>query len=183
MTEQILVAGIGNALMGDDAAGPSCAERLIESYSFPANVDVVDLGSPGLRLAVHLSNADRVLVIGALRGLPPGTMACYDCAAIFAARRDPSIESHSLTLGEAIQIARLAFDRPHDVRLIGVAGASFDHGTGLSGRVRACMPSLTARVLEELFTWGVEWQPRQARLAPARWEDRRATHPFGLYSH
>jgi hydrogenase maturation protease len=161
MSERILVAGLGHVLMGDDAIGPYCAKRLSEGYWFPKNVEIADLGTPGPGLTVHLSNADRVLVIDALRGVLHGTIAAYDDAAIVGARRETGVETHSLALAEAIQIARLACDRPRDVRLVGLAGTIFDHGTALSPEVRARIPWLIERVLEELSTWGVEWERRR----------------------
>jgi hydrogenase maturation protease len=151
--------------MSDDAIGPYCAQRLMAGYKFPQHVEVADLGTPGLDLAVHLSSADIVLLIDAVRGCAPGTIAIYDSAAVFTGRHGARLETHSPALEESILIARLAGNRPRDVRLIGLAGARFDHGTTLTPEVRARIPSLVDTVLAELTGLGACWTQR-SRVLP-----------------
>jgi hydrogenase maturation protease len=169
VTDRILVAGLGNVLMSDDGIGPYCVQHLSARYEFPAHVEVADLGTPGLDLALHLSSADIVLVIDALRDAPPGTIAVYDFAAVFTRRTGTRLETHSPALEESILIARLAAERPRDVRLIGLAGESFEHGTALSPGVRARIPSLIDAVLAELTDVGVGWTPLRTAVPRAAW--------------
>jgi hydrogenase maturation protease len=171
VSHRVLVAGLGNVLMGDDAIGPYCARHLMAHYQFPPQVEVADLGTPGLDLALHLSAVDVVLLIDALRGIEQDTIAVYDRAALCDGRHLTRLDTHSLAVAESIFIARLAGDRPFDVRLIGLAGVSFEHGTRLSPKVRARIPSLIQAVLAELTARNVRWT-RRARPLPlnAWWE-------------
>jgi len=169
VSARILVAGLGNVLMGDDGIGPYCAQELSASYQFPANVEVADLGTPGLDLALYMSKADRVLVIDALRGVPRGTIAIYDMAAIVAGVSGSRVETHSLALAESVLTARLASERPREVRLIGLAGSRFDHGTTLSPDVRERIPALVEHALEELARWNVVWGCRRSRPPAHPW--------------
>jgi hydrogenase maturation protease len=94
--------------MRDDGLGPYCVHQLMAHYDFPPDVEVADLGTPGLDLALHLSGADRVLIIDALRGDQPGTIAAYDVTAGGPGRLGARLEPHSPALDESILIARLS---------------------------------------------------------------------------
>jgi hydrogenase maturation protease len=71
----ILIAGIGNIFMGDDAFGCEVARRLA-ARSWPPGVRVVDYGIRGLDLAYALLDAPEavILIDAAPRGGPPGTV-------------------------------------------------------------------------------------------------------------
>lgn len=73
--KQMLVAGIGNIFLGDDAFGSEVARRL-GACCWPAGVNVVDFGIRGIDLVYALlDNYDQVVLIDATRrGQPPGTV-------------------------------------------------------------------------------------------------------------
>jgi len=50
MNPRILIGGIGNVLLGDDAVGPYAVRLLESEYSFGDNVEIADLGTPALDL-------------------------------------------------------------------------------------------------------------------------------------
>jgi hydrogenase maturation protease len=160
VSRRVLVAGLGNVLMTDDAIGPYCTEHLRANYEFPEDVEVADLGAPGLDLTLHLCSADVVIAIDALRGVEPGTVRVFDRAALLGGRQDTRLDTHAPALEESILIAELAGDRPYEVMLVGLGGASFAHGTTLSPVVRERMAALAERVLAELTSLGVAWRPR-----------------------
>ena len=171
---RVLIAGIGNVLMTDDGIGPYCARQLMAGCDFPPDVEVADLGTPGLDLTLHLSEADTVIVVDALRDGEPGTLSRYDVDAVSAGAVGIRLETHSPALAESIQIARLSGDRPRDVRLIGLTGVSFDHGTTLSLEVRARMPLLIDAVLAELTGLQARWKRRTPGPAPDVWWEQPA---------
>jgi hydrogenase maturation protease len=181
MRRRVLVAGLGNVLMGDDALGPYCIGQLLARYEFAPGVDVVDLGAPGLNLAHHLASADYVLAIDALRGVAPGTLAVYDDASIAnAGRSSPGVrlESHSPALAESLAIARLTAERPKEMRLIGLGGACFDFGAAMTPAIRERVPALAALALEELARWHVP-APTPRPSPPEGWDDDAAGHRAG----
>ena len=78
MTEfekQILVAGVGNAWLRDDAFGGTCARRL-EARPMPSGVTVMDFGTGGLDLAYELMRGYDALVLldASEQGGEPGTL-------------------------------------------------------------------------------------------------------------
>jgi hydrogenase maturation protease len=73
--KRILVAGIGNIFMGDDAFGCEVIRRL-EREPMPANVEVADFGIRGMDLGYALADgryALAILVDTVARGGKPGT--------------------------------------------------------------------------------------------------------------
>jgi hydrogenase maturation protease len=73
--KQILVAGVGNAWLQDDAFGGECARRL-EARGVPSGVTVMDFGTGGLDLAYEVMRGyDALVLIDASRqGQEPGTL-------------------------------------------------------------------------------------------------------------
>ena len=72
---QILVAGIGNAFLGDDGFGPNVAREL-EKRELPSGVKVFDFGTGGLDLAYEVMRGyDALVLVDVSRqGEPPGTL-------------------------------------------------------------------------------------------------------------
>ena len=75
MEKQILVAGVGNAWLQDDAFGGEVARRL-EARGAPEHVTVMDFGTGGLDLAYELMRGyDALVLLDASRqGGEPGTL-------------------------------------------------------------------------------------------------------------
>jgi hydrogenase maturation protease len=73
--KQILVAGVGNAWLSDDAFGGECARRL-EARGVPSGVTVMDFGTGGLDLAYEIMRGyDALILLDASRqGGEPGTL-------------------------------------------------------------------------------------------------------------
>ena len=71
----ILVAGIGNIFLGDDAFGVEVARRLL-AREFPDNVKIVDFGIRGYDLAYALLDGchTTIIVDACPRGQPAGTL-------------------------------------------------------------------------------------------------------------
>lgn len=75
MNPTILIAGIGNIFLGDDAFGSEAARRLA-AHDWPDEVRVVDFGIRGLDLIFALLDGyDTVILVDATpRGGAPGTL-------------------------------------------------------------------------------------------------------------
>ncbi len=76
---RVLVAGIGNVFLGDDAFGVEVVNRLAER-ELPAGVDVVDFGIRGMDLAYALQEGYEAVVFvdAAPRGEAPGTLSVIE---------------------------------------------------------------------------------------------------------
>ena len=75
MTNSILIAGVGNIFLGDDAFGVEVA-RALRRRSLPTGVSVVDYGIRGFDLAYALLEPwHAVIIVDAMpRGGDPGTL-------------------------------------------------------------------------------------------------------------
>ncbi len=158
-------------LLGDDGVGPYTACLLKARYEFGEGVRVEDLGTPGLDLVVHLSDADTILIIDCVSdSKPAGTVTTYDREAIVRAGGGIRIDGHSPALTESLMIAEFTSEVPKQIALVGVSGKPVD-GVELSPAVRASLDYAIAAVLQQLEDWNIEYRPQaQAALPEIWWE-------------
>src|SRR3954462_15136175 len=95
MTPTILVAGIGNIFLGDDAFGSEVARRLLLE-TWPSNVRVEDFGIRGVDLTFALMDGyDVVILVDATpRGGLPGTL--YTIEADLSELGAAALEPHAM---------------------------------------------------------------------------------------
>jgi hydrogenase maturation protease len=76
---RMLIAGVGNIFLGDDAFGPEVARRLA-ARDLPGWVRVADYGTSGMHLAYDLADGyeTAVLIDAAPRGGEPGTVTVLE---------------------------------------------------------------------------------------------------------
>lgn len=166
---RVLIAGVGNVLLGDDGVGPYVACLLQSRYTFPDNVRVEDLGTPGLDLVVHLSEADTILIVDCVDdGKPAGTITVYQRQDIVRQGASLRIDGHSPALTESLMIAEFAGEQKKQIALIGISGKPSD-GVELSPSVRAAIEPAIEAVFGQLETWGIPHQPNQAISPPHIW--------------
>jgi hydrogenase maturation protease len=117
--KQILVAGVGNAWLQDDAFGGECARRLQER-GVPSGVTVMDFGTGGLDLAYEIMRGyDALILLDASRqGGEPGSLYVIE----------PSMEELSGPIEDGDVINPHAMDPQTVLRFVGAIG-------GFSGRV------------------------------------------------
>jgi len=178
--KKITIGGIGSVLLGDDGVGPYVAHLLEASYRFDEGVTIADLGTPGLDLVAHLSGQDALILIDSVaNGAAPGTVTLYRRAEILKHGPAPvRMDPHSPALSESLLIADLAGQSPQDLLLIGITGAQYEIGAGLSETaIMAALEAVTETLTElsrlgskysekpsprDLSTW---WEPAHGELA------------------
>ena len=141
---KILVAGIGNIFLGDDAFGVEVVHRLM-SRTLPAEARVVDFGIRGLDLAYALQdNYETTILIDAFPyGQRPGTVSIVepDESEITAAP-DSLVEAHSMHPLNVLRMAAAMNGSLNRVLLVGCEPESLggDEGCmGLSKPVEAAL--------------------------------------------
>jgi hydrogenase maturation protease len=161
---RILVAGIGNIFLGDDAFGVEVARRL-SGRALPNYVRVVDFGIRGLDLAYALLDDydAAILVDAAGRGGEPGTLYLLEPelgdADAEGAQAVP-MEAHGMNPMRVLEMVRAMGGRPRQVLVVGcepaTLGDEFEGAMGLSAPVEsavdgaiAMVESLIARVTQE----------------------------------
>jgi hydrogenase maturation protease len=119
LEKQILVAGVGNAWLQDDAFGGECARRL-EARGVPSGVTVMDFGTGGLDLAYEIMRGyDALILLDASRqGGEPGTLYVIE----------PSMDDLAGSIEDGDVINPHGMDPQTVLRFVGAIG-------GFSGRV------------------------------------------------
>jgi hydrogenase maturation protease len=166
----VRVLGLGNVLMGDDAAGPWIIEALLAGWEFPEGVSVVDVGTPGLDLTPYLAEADSVILVDTVQSdATPGTVRVYSRETLFRMSPRPRMSPHDPGLTEALMALSLAGSAPGDVTLVGIVPGNVGIGVGLSGAARAAVPLAVAEVVARLTTLGYRPVPRPGAATATPW--------------
>jgi hydrogenase maturation protease len=131
----MLVAGIGNVFLGDDAFGVEVARRLAAT-PMTDGVEVLDVGIRGVHLAFQLLDGyDELLLVDAIaRGDAPGTVTVIEPT---VADLEPEpLDPHRLEPGPLLASVQALGAMPPRVVLVGCEPADLDEGMGLSPVVR-----------------------------------------------
>ena len=144
----LVVIGCGNALRGDDAAGPEVVRRLVER-GVPAGVRCVDAGTAGIDAVLAMRGAAEVILVDACRSeSPPGTV--HEVAAdALGSRPAAGVSIHAVRWDHALALARGLFggDGLRNVTAWLVEGGSFEPGAPLSPAVDRAVDAVAARLL------------------------------------
>jgi hydrogenase maturation protease len=155
----ILVLGIGNRFMTDDAVGVKLVQRLQADYRFSPEVAVVDGGTETISLLPLLEGIERLLVVDAIeKGCTPGTVIRLSGDDLQVGFRF-KISSCQFGVEDMLAAAELLDYAPREVAIWGVQPAALECGDELSPIVEEQFDTLLERVLEELSGWGVGWEP------------------------
>jgi hydrogenase maturation protease len=152
---RILVAGIGNVFLGDDAFGVEVIGRL-RALPWPEAVDVVDFGIRGIDLAYAMPEYEAVVLVDVVsRGGSPGSLYVLE-PTVGAGEVD--VQLHSMTPDRVLQWLA-GQKRPDTVRIVGCEPATFgEEGfgqSGLSEAVELAIPEavrLVQSLVQDLLT-------------------------------
>lgn len=146
--DRVLIAGVGNIFLGDDAFGVEVV-RLLQARALPDGVRAVDFGIRALDLASALRHCDAAILVDAMpRGGAPGTLYVVEPALGGAA--DGVAPGHGLT-PESV-LSRLAPGAgPGWLRVVGCEPSRYgedsqDEAMELSEPVRAALSGAVALV-------------------------------------
>jgi len=146
----IVVAGLGSEHRHDDAVGLVVAAFL--SACFPDARDVGPIASP-LDLLGLWDGARVAVVVDAVRsGAQAGTVHVVELSGL---EGDGEVTStHGIGVSGALRIAEAIGRAPCRVVLIGIEGARFDTGVGLSPAVASAVPGAVEMAAELLENGG-----------------------------
>jgi hydrogenase maturation protease len=155
--KSILIGGMGNVLLGDDALGPYIVHLLATQYSFGPDVQLEDLGTPALDLTHRISGQHAVILIDCIstQDHPAGTVLVYDKADLLSAIPAQRLDPHSPAVSECLLAADMLGVCPENVLLVGAVGRCFDPGEPLSGAALGAVDKIIGAVLGELWRLGV----------------------------
>ena len=152
MMKPILVLGLGNDLLGDDAAGILAVRALQEELAGKA--DVVETALHGLALLDLFLGYERAIIIDAIhtRAHPPGTILELHPEDL------PAVETpspHYTGLPEMLVLAdQLQLDFPQEIIIFALEVIDpYTMGADLTPPVRAALPEVIRRVKEQVDEW------------------------------
>ncbi len=147
--KRILVLGVGNLLLSDEGVGVHVAQRMM-TMAMPPEVQVVEGGTDGFGLINVITEADRMILIDAVRGGgQPGSIYRFeieDCPPY------PDIfktSVHQISILEVINLSSLIGSTPRTT-IIGIEPACMEMGMELSPVVAAKVPRVIQMIKEEV---------------------------------
>ena len=175
----VLVLGLGNVLLGDDGLGAAAVARMERLYRIPPGVQLEDGGTLGLSLLGLLAEADRVILVDAVRTeSPPGTLVRIDGDEVMDAVRE-RLSPHQIGVADLLDAARLIGCYPNTVTLLGLVPQTIDLSVVRSSAVDASLDALVEAIVGEVQSLGYEIVPAaesEVRHTPMR----DLTHHFGM---
>jgi hydrogenase maturation protease len=147
--KRILVLGVGNLLLSDEGVGVHVAQRMM-TMNMPPEVRVVEGGTDGFGLVNVITEADRMILIDAVKGGgQPGSIYRFeieDCPPY------PDIfktSVHQISILEVINLSSLIGSTPRTT-IIGIEPACMEMGMELSPAVEARVPRVIQMIKEEV---------------------------------
>jgi hydrogenase maturation protease len=159
----VVVLVCGERLRRDDGAALAAAELLPPDVRAVAHV--VEVGQLGVEALLDVPDGAAIVVVDAVRGVAPGSVVILPLAEVAAgggaggsagagprraAGHAAPASSHALPPNEVIALAaELRGAMPRGV-FVGIGGAEFGYGEGLSAAVAAALPGFAATLAEEI---------------------------------
>lgn len=145
MPADVVVIGIGNELRGDDAAGPLVMRQLRDAgLEVTTCADSADL--------LHLWDGARTAIVvdAIVTGAPAGTVHRLDLGSESASGSGGLSGTHSVGVGDAVELARALGRLPPRVIVYGIEAGGFALGAPSSGAVNAAIRLVAQRVRDEV---------------------------------
>ena len=155
-----LIAGFGNSLRGDDGFGVEVIRRLEQRGRIPPEVELMEVGTAGIRLAQELlTPCDYLIIADAMtRGGEPGTLYVLDVESVEQVKE---VDMHVAIPSRALSVAQALGVLPPTVTLVGCEPEVVDDLTceltgELSGPVISAVERAVERIEELVRTFDME---------------------------
>ena len=149
-SQDLLVLGIGNPLMGDDGVGNQVIELLAEK-DLPPNVKIEDAGLPGWGLPAWFEGWSNVILVDAVQmGQSPGSWRRFQTEEVQFVLENDALSLHQPDLACGLALAQALELLPENLVLYGVEPAVVNPGEALSPAVRHSLSDVVASILNDL---------------------------------
>lgn len=153
---RLLVLGLGNDILTDDAVGLVIAREMRRRFADHPDVAVVDSCEMGLSLLDYIAGHRDLIVVDSVQSdrVPPGHLHEVGEEDI---KTLPGMSPHFLGVGEILALGRLlGLPMPGRVKLFAVEVADpFTLGTDLTAAVGQAMPGISERVAATIRAWAM----------------------------
>jgi hydrogenase maturation protease len=146
---KIVILGVGNLLLSDEGVGVHVAHELMK-MSLPPEVTVVEGGTDGFGLLNIIMDANRLIVIDAVKGdAAPGSIYRFDIGEVRNCPSGFKTSVHQIGILEVLDLSGLIGKTPYTT-VIGVEPKSLEMGMELSPEIKAKIPRVIELILDEL---------------------------------
>jgi len=167
---RVSVIGLGNILLGDDGFGPCAVEMFRCKYECGPDVEILDLGTPGVDLAPYLYGRGLVVLLDALDAAhTPGTLCICRWNAIAPSQVKLRLTGHDPGVAEALTQLYMLDQAPHELVVIGAVPKSCEFNKGISSEVFRTACIAVDHIAGLLLDYGVRCVRRSASLRPNLW--------------
>ena len=155
MSVRILIAGIGNAFLGDGGFGVELARRLGREVPPEGESTLAEVGARPLHLAYALlDRPDLLLVIDAVRrGEPPGTIYLMDISELAGATPGGMLPSYGISIDTVVTAVWTLGGRSPPILLVGCEPHFVGERMGLSAAVTGALPKAEGLVRATVARW------------------------------
>jgi hydrogenase maturation protease len=173
VTARVLIAGVGNELLGDDGFGPAVARALFGAR-WPEGVEVTvrDVGLRGRDLAFEIAAGgdpgwDLLIVVDTVAtGAPPGTVRRLSPTLARSAAADP----HAMDLAAVIELARALGAAIPEIELFGCDVVDVDERVGLSPPVASAVAEAADAIARRVASLASKTEGARGDEVPAKEE-------------
>ena len=166
----ISVIGLGNVFLGDDGFGPLAVETFRCQFACGPDVEVLDLGTPGLDLAPYLYGRKLVIIVDAVHtSSPTGTVSVLHEEDFHSSRASLRITGHDPGLWDTLTHLRLADCGPSELIVIGAAPESCTFGDGPGEAILNLASDAAAAIARVLTHRGVQCNESEVVCQPNFW--------------
>jgi len=153
----VLVLGVGNILLSDEAAGVRVVEEFSRSFELPPEVEVLDGGTSGVELLPYLDERTHLIIVDVAQNsrLDPGETFTLDLSES-PGHFQQKISPHQLGLSDVLAIAQMTDALPPSITLVGIKPKDLSTGLELSPEVSAAIPKAVDLLFHELKDLGLE---------------------------
>ena len=166
----VSVIGLGNVFLGDDGFGPLAVETFRCQYECGPEVEVLDLGTPGLDLAPYLYGRELVVIVDAVHSdFPTPAVSVFFENDFTSSRACLRITGHDPGLWDTLTHLRLADSGPSELIVIGAAPESCAFGDGPSAAILNLAAEAASAIAQVLTRRGVHCILRSVAPQPNLW--------------
>lgn len=155
----------GTADRGDDGAALSAVAGLLPGLPnhLLSALDVRRCEQLQIEDLLDLPDETGCVIVDAVVGVGTGEVVTLPLEAFPEVDRRAGVtprSSHTLPMGQLIELAAILRGRPVRGAFVGIGGRSFGYGRGLGRTVRAALPAYRAAIEAELIRFAVPTAPR-----------------------
>lgn len=153
--ETILVLGLGNILLTDEAAGVRVTDYLATMPQSEAlGLRLLDGGTMGISLLVEMEDADALIVAdSAYLEQPPGSIRMFEGPDMDHFLRHRGRNPHDIGLDDLMDGLRLREAVPERRALLGIQPKSLVVGETMSPEIAAAIPEAAEMILSLVARW------------------------------